>query len=74
LQSGDWLVIFTDGVIEAMNARGEEYGEARLLPVLASGATATPDQMLLRIMDDVDRFAGAAPQHDDITCLLLKTA
>jgi phosphoserine phosphatase RsbU/P len=74
LQSGDWLVIFTDGVIEAMNARGEEYGEARLLPVLASGATATPEQMLLRIMDDVDRFAGAAPQHDDITCLLLKTA
>jgi phosphoserine phosphatase RsbU/P len=74
LQSGDWLVIFTDGVIEAMNAKGEEYGEARLLPVLASGATATPGQMLLRIMEDVDRFAGTAPQHDDITCLLVKTS
>jgi sigma-B regulation protein RsbU (phosphoserine phosphatase) len=72
LNSGDWLVIFTDGVVEAMNARGDEFGEERLLPVMATGATATPDQMLLRIMDDVDMFVGATPQHDDITCLLLK--
>jgi phosphoserine phosphatase RsbU/P len=72
LQSGDWVVIFTDGVIEAMNVHSEEYGEERLLQVLAAGAAATPDQMLLRIMDDVDLFVGSTPQHDDITCLLLK--
>jgi phosphoserine phosphatase RsbU/P len=74
LQSGDWLVIFTDGVVEAMNVQGEEYGEDRLLQVMASGAAATPDQMLLRIMDDVDLFVGTTPQHDDITCLLLKVS
>jgi sigma-B regulation protein RsbU (phosphoserine phosphatase) len=72
LQSGDWLVIFTDGVIEAMNLQGEEYGEDRLLQIIASGTAATPDQMLLRIMDDLDLFVGTTPQHDDITCLLLK--
>jgi sigma-B regulation protein RsbU (phosphoserine phosphatase) len=72
LQSGDWLVIFTDGVVEAMNARGEEYGEERLLQVMAVGATATPDELLRRIMIDLDTFVGATPQHDDITCLLLK--
>ena len=72
LRSGDWLVIFTDGVIEAMNAGGDEYGEDRLLQVLAAGAAATPDELLRRMMDDLDRFVGATPQHDDITCLLLK--
>jgi len=74
LQSGDWLVIFTDGVIEAMNERGDEYGEDRLLQVLAAGAAATPDELLRRMMGDLDLFVGATPQHDDITCLLLKVS
>jgi phosphoserine phosphatase RsbU/P len=74
LQSRDWLVIFTDGVIEAMNVRGEEYGEERLLQVLAAGAATTPDEMLRRIMHDLDLFVGTTPQHDDITCLLLKVS
>jgi sigma-B regulation protein RsbU (phosphoserine phosphatase) len=74
LQSGDWLVIFTDGVIEAMNVRGDEYGEERLLQVMAAGAATTPDEMLRRIMHDLDLFVGTTPQHDDITCLLLKVS
>ncbi len=72
LQPGDWLVIFTDGVVEAMNERGDEYGEERLLQVLAAGAASTPDELLRRMMGDLDVFVGATPQHDDITCLLLK--
>jgi phosphoserine phosphatase RsbU/P len=40
LQAGDWLVIFTDGVIEALNERGEEYAEPRLLEVLRAGANS----------------------------------
>jgi serine phosphatase RsbU (regulator of sigma subunit) len=74
LQPGDWLVIFTDGVVEAMNIRGEEYEEERLLQVLAAGAATTPDELLRRIMGDLDAFVGATPQHDDITCLLLKVS
>jgi hypothetical protein len=72
LHTGDWLVIFTDGVIEAMNVRGDEYGEERLLQILSPGKDTIPHEMLLRIIDDLDAFVGSTPQHDDITCLLLK--
>jgi sigma-B regulation protein RsbU (phosphoserine phosphatase) len=72
LQSGDWLVIFTDGVIEAENARAEEYGEQRLLFVVHSGAELMPSQLLQSIMADLDRFVAGAPQHDDVTCMLVK--
>jgi phosphoserine phosphatase RsbU/P len=72
LQAGDWLAIYTDGVIEAMNQRDEEYGEQRLLQVLNAGTATAPDEMLRRVVGDVDAFVGATPQHDDITCLLVK--
>jgi sigma-B regulation protein RsbU (phosphoserine phosphatase) len=72
LQAGDWLVIFTDGVIEALNERDEEYGEPRLLAVLRTGAASTPDELLRRLLSEVDSFVGAMPQHDDITCMLVK--
>jgi len=72
LQSGDWLVIFTDGVVEAENNLTEEYGEPRLLFVVQSGAGLEPAQLLQSIMTDLDRFVAGAPQHDDVTCMLVK--
>jgi sigma-B regulation protein RsbU (phosphoserine phosphatase) len=72
LAPGDWLVIFTDGVVEAMNTRGDEYGEPRLLSVVATSSGGSPGQMMQRIMTDLDLFVGNTPQHDDVTCLLLK--
>ncbi len=69
---GDWLVIFTDGVVEAENARQDEYGETRLLSVIAAGAASTPAEMLKRLMAELDLFVGNTPQHDDVTCLLVK--
>src|SRR5215472_3036911 len=72
LQSGDWLVIFTDGVVEAENTRSEEYGEQRLLFVVHTGAELQPSQVLQSLVADVDRFVAGAPQHDDITCMLVK--
>src|SRR5579883_2951968 len=74
LSSGDWLVIFTDGLVEAENQRQEEYGEARLQQALQAGNTTTPQDLLRRIMTDLDYFVGATPQHDDVTCLLIKAA
>lgn len=74
LRADDWLVIFTDGVIEALNEREEEYGEPRLLEVLRAGAASTPDELLRRLLSDVDTFVGATPQHDDITCMLVKVS
>ena len=72
LQPGDWLVIFTDGVVEAENARQDEFGEARLLAAIEAAHTGTPSDMLKRLMADLDLFVGSTPQHDDVTCLLLK--
>jgi sigma-B regulation protein RsbU (phosphoserine phosphatase) len=69
LAPGDWLVIFTDGVVEAVNTANEEYGEQRLLAVVAGAAEATPADMMQRILTGLDVFVGNTPQHDDVTCL-----
>jgi sigma-B regulation protein RsbU (phosphoserine phosphatase) len=72
LAPGDWLIIFTDGLVEAENAHQEEYGENRLLSALEAGVSATPKGLLEQLMANLDLFVGATPQHDDVTCLLVK--
>ena len=98
LAPGDLLVIFTDGVIEAINEDGQEFGEGLLLELLraspgglgvasargktasgmtsqSAGETFVPSAAatLDELMAAVERFAGATRQHDDITCLVLRT-
>ncbi|HTS08702.1 MAG TPA: PP2C family protein-serine/threonine phosphatase [Candidatus Eisenbacteria bacterium] len=73
LTPGDWLVIFTDGLVEAVNARDEEYGEGRLLNAIDSARSMTPPDMLNKLMTELDVFVGNTPQHDDITCMLIKS-
>ena len=72
LRSGDLLIIFTDGVTEAVNSQDEEFGEFRLLQVLetipAENATAT----LARLTSIVTAFTGTARQYDDITWLIVR--
>ena len=72
LAPADWLVIFTDGLVEAINAREEEYGEIRLMTALEAGKSLQPSELLKRLMSDLDVFVGNTPQHDDVTCMLLK--
>jgi sigma-B regulation protein RsbU (phosphoserine phosphatase) len=72
LDSGDWLVIFTDGVVEAVNRKDEEYGEPELLQLLDRESATAPAELLQSLLADLDRHVGNTPQHDDITCLLLK--
>ncbi len=72
LAPGDWLIIFTDGLVEAENARQEEYEESRVIALLGANASATPKEMLDRLMASLDLFVGSTPQHDDVTCLLIK--
>jgi len=73
LEPGDWLVVFTDGLVEALNARDEEYGEVRLLSAIEAGRSVEPADLLRRLMNDLDIFVGNTPQHDDVTCMLLKS-
>jgi phosphoserine phosphatase RsbU/P len=72
LAPGDWLVIFTDGLVEAVNASDEEYGEAKLLLLLENAGSTSPQELLNRLMAGLDLFVGNIPQHDDVTCMLLK--
>jgi len=72
LEPGDWLAVFTDGVIEAENIAQQEYGEIRFITMLHSGVLLAPGMLLNSILADLDRFVGNAPQHDDVTCVLIK--
>ncbi len=72
LESGDWLVVFTDGVVEAVNTKDEEYGEPNFIRLVDRESGSAPADLLRSLMAELDRFVGNTPQHDDITCLLLK--
>lgn len=69
IEPGDLLVIFTDGLPEAVNGVGEEYGEVRLQNRVEHFTSETAAAMLTAIMADVDEYVGPARQHDDITCM-----
>jgi len=72
LDPGDWLVVFSDGVSEALSAGGDEYGEARILAVADTQREALPNEFLQAIFADVRAFTKGAPQSDDITALVLR--
>jgi len=72
LDQGDALVMFTDGVTEAMNIQNEEFGEERLEDTLDEVALHNCQQIVDAIKADVAAFAGEAEQSDDITVLALK--
>jgi serine phosphatase RsbU (regulator of sigma subunit) len=72
LEAGDLLVIFTDGLVDAVNAKDEDYSESRLLEALRPASDASAAQTLKSLMGAVDAFVGATRQHDDITCLILR--
>src|SRR5208282_3215565 len=73
LRPGDILFIYTDGLVEAVNAQGEEFGKSRLSAVLSPcDGTHTAAEVLAQITRVVDGFVGAARQHDDITCMVVR--
>lgn len=72
MDPGDILALYTDGVSEAMNSQREEYGEDRLGEIIRRNAHASAEAILEAVKQDVTRFVDGAPQHDDITLVLLK--
>ncbi|HTM27566.1 MAG TPA: SpoIIE family protein phosphatase [Vicinamibacterales bacterium] len=72
LAPGDWLIVFSDGVSEALSAQGEEYGEARILATAGTYANLQPQGLLQALFADVRAFTKGAPQSDDITALVLQ--
>ncbi len=72
LESGDMLVLFTDGVSEAMSKEGIEYGENRLEAVILGKRVAPADQIMEAIHSDILEFTRGAQQSDDITMMVVK--
>ena len=72
LGAGDVLVFFTDGISEAMNAESDCFGEARLARLVEEHGDLAPEELRERILREIEAFVGTAPQHDDMTMILLK--
>ena len=72
LAPGDKIFQYTDGVTEAMNGKEELYGMERLGSVLRMNTAKKPEELLAAVKEDVDVFAGGAPQFDDITMLCVE--
>jgi sigma-B regulation protein RsbU (phosphoserine phosphatase) len=72
LEPGDTLVIYSDGVTEAMNKDGELFGEERLASVLADSRSDAPEAIIDRIVAAIKEYAGPTPQSDDVTIVVVK--
>ena len=73
LQPGDALIFFTDGVVEAFNESGEEFGNTRWLGAIRGLPDWNAQETLQFLMKRVDEFVGATRQADDITCLVFRS-
>jgi serine phosphatase RsbU (regulator of sigma subunit)/CHASE2 domain-containing sensor protein len=72
MSSGDVFVLYTDGVTEARNIKKEEFGEARLLDIVSRHKALKAKQITEIIYSEILHFRKRAPQHDDITIMVLK--
>ena len=72
LEAGDRVVLYTDGIVEAMNEKEEMFGFERLLETVKDSQTMTAETLLDEIKIKVNEFAGNAPQHDDITIIVIQ--
>jgi serine phosphatase RsbU (regulator of sigma subunit) len=73
LRPGDALILFTDGVVEAFNEAGEEFGNERWLGAIRNLPDWKAQETLQYLMKRVDEFVGATRQSDDITCLVFRS-
>ncbi len=72
LEPNDMLVIFSDGITEAMNDSGNMFGEDRLVSLVEENRSLSHDAMMELILDELANFSGDAPQHDDETLVVAK--
>jgi sigma-B regulation protein RsbU (phosphoserine phosphatase) len=66
------LVLYTDGITEAMNAQSDLFGEGRLGRLVAEHGHLESGELRERILREIEVFVGSADQHDDMTMILIK--
>lgn len=72
LADGDIVVMYTDGIVEAMNEQGKQFGRKGLSQVIVRHRDLAPKEIVNRIKGDLSSFVGSVRQHDDQTVLVLK--
>jgi phosphoserine phosphatase RsbU/P len=72
LHDGDLYVLFTDGISEAMNEGDDCFGDERLGRILEEHPDLPSEELRERVLREIAAFVGAAPQHDDMTMILLR--
>jgi sigma-B regulation protein RsbU (phosphoserine phosphatase) len=72
MSAGDLYLLFTDGITEAMDAADDCFGETRLARIVEQHAHMPSDQLRERVLREIEAFVGTAPQHDDMTMILIK--
>jgi sigma-B regulation protein RsbU (phosphoserine phosphatase) len=72
LRPRDLLVLFTDGISEAMNEHADCFGESQLADLIEEHGHLAIAELRERVLREIDAFVGGAPQHDDMTMILLK--
>jgi len=72
IYQGDLLVLYTDGVTEAINQQEDQFGEERLIKLITNNRDISSDDLKNLIIDAVYDFASGTPQADDITLMVLR--
>ena len=72
LERDDCLVLYTDGVTEALDGEGLEFGMDRMIQSVRASAVQGASAIVTRVIEDVRNFAGSQPQHDDITLIAIR--
>jgi phosphoserine phosphatase RsbU/P len=72
LTPGDTIVLFSDGVSEAVGANDEEFGDARIADLCQSNCRRSPTEIVNVLLESVQDFARGMPQHDDITVVVVR--
>jgi serine phosphatase RsbU (regulator of sigma subunit) len=72
LKEGDVLILYTDGISEMLDAGGRFYGEDRLQELVRNIRDGSSEEIMKRIVSDVNEFKGLAKQHDDMTLVIIK--
>jgi sigma-B regulation protein RsbU (phosphoserine phosphatase) len=72
LERDDCLLLYTDGVTEALDANGDEFGPERMIQCVRASAPNGAPAMIKNLIDELRSFVGAHPQNDDITLIAIR--
>jgi sigma-B regulation protein RsbU (phosphoserine phosphatase) len=72
LDPGDTLFLYTDGLVEAQNASGHEYGKEQLLEMVSANCSSAPEKLVSACIESLKTFQSGAPMTDDLTLMAIR--